>query len=68
MKIKETIKLIEKLLPLKENLNQGEINNFNLCISKLEKSEDEFAIKFAEWALDYSFNECYSQDLKVLLQ
>lgn len=49
MKIKETIKLIEKLLPLKENLNQGEINNFNLCISKLEKSADEFAIEFAEW-------------------
>jgi hypothetical protein len=29
---------------------------------------DEFAIEFAEWAIDYSFNGAYSNDVKELLE
>jgi len=33
-----------------------------------KSSKDEFAIAFAEWAIDYSFNQMYSVDLKELLE
>lgn len=33
-----------------------------------KEQQDKFAIEFAEWAIDYSFNQCYSHDLKELLQ
>jgi len=29
---------------------------------------DEFAIGFAEWVIDYSFNQMYGADLKELLE
>jgi hypothetical protein len=38
---------------------------------KIQKSlviADEFAIEFAEWAIDYSFNGMYSNDVKELLE
>lgn len=49
------MKLIEKiinkvvLLPLKVNPNNGEINNYNLGIKKLEQIADDYAIEFVEW-------------------
>lgn len=35
---------------------------------ELEKIADDYAIEFAEWAIDYSFNGMYSNDLEVLLE
>lgn len=37
-------------------------------LDKLEKIAEEFAIGFAEWAIDYSFNGAYSNDVKELLE
>lgn len=37
-------------------------------IWKRKKGKDKFAIEFAEWAIDYSFNGMYSNDLKELLE
>jgi hypothetical protein len=36
--------------------------------SQCEKIADEFAIGFAEWAIYYSFNGMYSDDVKELLE
>jgi hypothetical protein len=33
-----------------------------------KQKQDEFAIEFAEWAIDYSFNGAYSNDVKELLE
>ncbi len=33
-----------------------------------KKTADQFAIQFADWAIDYSFNQCFSRDLKELLE
>jgi hypothetical protein len=33
-----------------------------------QKEVDQFAIGFAEWAIDYSFNGMYSDDVKELLE
>jgi hypothetical protein len=35
---------------------------------KCEKIADNYAIEFAEWAIDYSFNGMYSNDVKELLE
>jgi hypothetical protein len=39
-------------------------NKSNECI----KIADDYAIEFAEWAIDYSFNGMYSNDVKELLE
>jgi len=33
-----------------------------------EKENDIFAIKFADWVIDYSFNGMYSNDINELLK
>jgi hypothetical protein len=35
---------------------------------KCEQIADNYAIEFAEWAIDYSFNGMYSNDVKELLE
>jgi hypothetical protein len=36
--------------------------------SDCEKIADDYATEFAEWAIDYSFNGMYSDDIKELLK
>jgi len=43
-------------LPLIPDPNQGEVNNYNLCIDKIEKIADDYAIEFLEFTEGtYSF-------------
>jgi hypothetical protein len=35
---------------------------------ELEKIKDDYAIEFAEWVIDYSFNGMYSNDINELLK
>lgn len=52
MKLKEKIITGIHLMPLISSPNQGELNNYNLCIDRLEKILDNHAIEFAEWIDD----------------
>lgn len=68
MRLKEKILKNVNVLPLKQNFNKGEINNFNLCVNKLEKTADDYAIEFAEWfVLRYTeavfYRKNYTEDL-----
>jgi len=40
----------------------------NYNAEECEQIADEYAIEFAEWAIDYSFNGMYSNDVKELLE
>ena len=62
-------------MTLKEKFKQEKlyINPYNFKLTEegaesFEKISDEYAIEFAEWAIDYSFNGMYSNNLKVLLE
>ena len=62
-------------MTLKEKLQKENIyiNPYSFKLTKegakvIEKIADYFAIEFAEWAIDYSFNGMYSNNLKVLLE
>jgi len=48
------------------NVLQYEDSRYRKKQEQIEK--DKFAIAFAEWAIDYSFNQMYSVDLKELLE
>lgn len=68
MTLKEKITIRIDLLPLIPNPNQGQLNNYNLCIDKIEQLADEYAIEFANWfVLRYTeavfYRENYTVDL-----
>jgi hypothetical protein len=62
-------------MTLKEKFKKEKIyiNPYDFKLTKegvesFEKIADDYAIEFAEWAIDYSFNQMYSNDLKELLE
>jgi len=58
----------------KQNLNGRETEDelyeagILVGIEETEDLRDDYAIEFAEWVIDYSFNGMYSNDLKDLLE
>jgi hypothetical protein len=67
MTLKEKFEEI-KIVVEDRNLRLQYIDEKNNCINLCEKIAEEFAIGFAEWAIYYSFNGMYSDDVKELLE
>ena len=67
MTLKEKFEEI-KIVVENRNLRLQYIDEKNNCINLCEKIAEEFAIGFAEWAIYYSFNGMYSDDVKELLE
>ena len=62
------MKLTDKI----QNAHSNKLSDYSKIYTPtaevIEGIVDEFVIEFAEWAIDYSFNGMYSNDLKELLE
>jgi len=49
-------------------LNKKEKKTLKAKLIWKRETKDSFAIEFAEWIVDYTFNGCYSNDVSELLE
>jgi hypothetical protein len=49
-------------------MNKNNTYDYKDLEKSCEKIADDYAIEFAKWAIDYSFNGMYSNDVKELLE
>ena len=62
------MKLTDKIQEAHSNKLSDYSKIYTPTAEVIEGIADEFAIEFAEWTIDYSFNGMYSNDLKELLE
>jgi hypothetical protein len=49
-------------------MNKNNTYDYKDLEKSCEKIADDYAISFAEWVIDYSFNGMYSNDINELLK